>query len=252
MSKHELIEAYITGRIARRDFVRRLTALGVSGAAAAAYAHTLTPAAAAGGLARDAKGYIVRLQDDDPYGEIPVEEILEILRVVLAVLERLFSLIDQLFAQVNGAPSGARQFAYRSVALQSGELSETDLTELDTLREQFGLHRDALQTAIRDFGGDSSAAPTSEINADNSDDALSKLASLINTTVGVFSGVIPAIPGSGNQIVSLRQTLTGIALVQARQASFLNRLIGEPAFPDTFEPAVTDAAYMGAIEDASS
>jgi hypothetical protein len=37
----------------------------------------------------------------------------------------------------------------------------------------------------------------------------------------------------------LRRTLTSIALVEARQAAFVNRLLGEPAFPETFEQEAT-------------
>ncbi len=48
MSKEELVEAYMDGRISRRTFVRRLIAAGVSAAAAAAYAAAL-PAQARGG-----------------------------------------------------------------------------------------------------------------------------------------------------------------------------------------------------------
>lgn len=253
MSKHELIQAYVTGRIARRDFVRRLTALGVSGAAAAAYAHSLTPAAAASGLTRDAKGLIVRLQASDPYGELPIDEIIDILRSFLEVFEQIFSLLDQLFSQFGIAPSEARQFGYRAVALQTGELSESDLAELDTLRTQIGLQRDALRTAISDFGGNSSAASstTGDITGDTSEAALTKLALLINAMVGVFAGVIPAIPGSGEQVVALRRTLTSVAFVQARHASFLNKLIGEPSFPDTFELALTRDDLARSIEAAA-
>lgn len=50
MSKHQVVEAYLQGRIDRREFVRRLTLAGVTAAAAAAYAQSLSgPAAAAPG-----------------------------------------------------------------------------------------------------------------------------------------------------------------------------------------------------------
>jgi hypothetical protein len=47
MSKHEVVEAYLQGRIDRREFVRRLTLTGVSAAAALAYAASLGDSAAA-------------------------------------------------------------------------------------------------------------------------------------------------------------------------------------------------------------
>ena len=49
MSRHELVNAYITGTINRRAFVRGLTALGVSAGVAASYAVALQPNAAAFG-----------------------------------------------------------------------------------------------------------------------------------------------------------------------------------------------------------
>jgi len=49
MSRHELVDAYISGTITRRAFVRGLTALGVSAGVAASYAVALRPVAAAPG-----------------------------------------------------------------------------------------------------------------------------------------------------------------------------------------------------------
>ncbi len=47
MSKRELLDAYMLGKIDRRAFIRGLVRLGVSAAIAASYATTLTPTAAA-------------------------------------------------------------------------------------------------------------------------------------------------------------------------------------------------------------
>jgi hypothetical protein len=47
VSKHELIDDYISQRISRRMFIQGLTALGVSSGIAASYAVALKPAAAA-------------------------------------------------------------------------------------------------------------------------------------------------------------------------------------------------------------
>jgi hypothetical protein len=46
MSKRELVDAYVSGAINRRTFVRGLTALGLSARLAASYAVALQPAAA--------------------------------------------------------------------------------------------------------------------------------------------------------------------------------------------------------------
>src|SRR6266508_1583744 len=65
MTKLELIDAYVRGRIDRRHFVRRLTAAGVSSGAAFAYAQSLGPRAAVAGAARNPAGFVVRTQEDD-------------------------------------------------------------------------------------------------------------------------------------------------------------------------------------------
>jgi hypothetical protein len=46
MSMQELVDAYVSGAINRRTFVRGLTALGLSARLAASYAVALQPAAA--------------------------------------------------------------------------------------------------------------------------------------------------------------------------------------------------------------
>jgi hypothetical protein len=48
MSRNELLEAYVAGKIGRRGFIQGLVALGVSMSAATAHAAALRPAAATG------------------------------------------------------------------------------------------------------------------------------------------------------------------------------------------------------------
>lgn len=57
MSRHELVDAYVSGTINRRAFVRGLTALGVSAGVAASYAVALQPAAAGGEFDYDYDDY---------------------------------------------------------------------------------------------------------------------------------------------------------------------------------------------------
>ena len=66
MSRHELVDAYISGTINRRAFVRGLTALGVPAGVAASYAVALRPAAAAQG-----DGYGSDYDDYDYYETAP-------------------------------------------------------------------------------------------------------------------------------------------------------------------------------------
>lgn len=67
MSKHEVVTAYLEGRIDRREFVRRLTMAGVSAAAAVAYAQTLSQPAAARGASRTAQGFLTAIQQTPDY-----------------------------------------------------------------------------------------------------------------------------------------------------------------------------------------
>lgn len=68
MTKHEVVAAYLAGRIDRREFIRKLTLAGVSAGAAVAYAETLSRSAAAQGAGRGVRGYVTAFQD----GEYPV------------------------------------------------------------------------------------------------------------------------------------------------------------------------------------
>ena len=63
MSKHEVVEAYLHGRIDRREFVRRLSLAGVSTAAALAYAQSLASPASAAPTVRGKHGLMVSFQD---------------------------------------------------------------------------------------------------------------------------------------------------------------------------------------------
>lgn len=69
MARHELVEAYLHGKISRRAFVERLTALGVSSAAAVAYAQTLSVPAAAREARRGAHGLVASFQQDYPVSD---------------------------------------------------------------------------------------------------------------------------------------------------------------------------------------
>jgi hypothetical protein len=66
MSMQELVDAYLHGRISRRDFVKRLTIAGVSVGAASAYAISLSSPAAARGIDHSSPGY-ARLNQESDY-----------------------------------------------------------------------------------------------------------------------------------------------------------------------------------------
>lgn len=68
MSRHELVNAYISGTINRRAFVRGLMALGVSAGVAASYAVALRPTAAAPGDADYYDDYYDGVSTTSPSG----------------------------------------------------------------------------------------------------------------------------------------------------------------------------------------
>ncbi len=63
MSKNEIVDAFLHGRIDRREFVRRLTLAGVSAGAAVAYAQALSSPASAAPMTRGAHGFVASHQD---------------------------------------------------------------------------------------------------------------------------------------------------------------------------------------------
>jgi len=65
MSKQEIVNAYLNGRISRREFIARLTGAGVSVAAASAYAISLSSPAAARGIGHSPGGYLQLNQEDN-------------------------------------------------------------------------------------------------------------------------------------------------------------------------------------------
>jgi hypothetical protein len=68
MSKGELVNKYLEGRMAHRQFVEGLVVLGVSSSAAGAYANALLSRPAEDEFTRNADGYFVR-QAFDPNGK---------------------------------------------------------------------------------------------------------------------------------------------------------------------------------------
>jgi len=71
VSKNEIVTAYLNGRIDRRQFVKRLTAVGVSSAAAMAYAQSLASPATASGTTRDSNGFVAARMQTYTYTPVP-------------------------------------------------------------------------------------------------------------------------------------------------------------------------------------
>jgi hypothetical protein len=203
--------------------MRSLTALGVSATAAAAYAKTLAPGAAAAGLGRDRAGLRVRGLQDYPTGEFgDLTEVVQLLLQILAVLQGVLS----------GGLANAKMAPLR---LQTGEELDPDaVDQLDTLSSHLSAHSDALRTLLSDLGGDPSATTIPELSYDTIDDALFDLKSGLEANAGIYAGVIPQ-----TTVTSALSAFAAIGLVEGRHAAFVSSLIGEPAFPETFQSAAT-------------
>jgi hypothetical protein len=224
MSKPELIAAYVSGRIGRRVFVRSLTALGVSATAAAAYAQTLAPGVSAAGLGGDRSGLRVRAQDDEyPGGDFGG---------LAAIIRLLLRIIQLLEAILGGGLANAKSVPLR---LQGGdELDPDDVDQLATMQTQLMSHRDALRTLLNDIGGEEEETTVPDLTYDVAEDALLDLQIALEANLGVYGAVIPQVT-----LPKAVTTLTSIGLVGGRHAAFVNRILGDPAFPQTFQKAAT-------------
>ena len=219
MTKRELIQEYVSGRIDRRDFMVRLTGLGVSGAAALAYAQSLTPSVSAASVRRDPNGFIIRSASGE-YGPGGIfKAILELLKFAFKFLQSVIDLLLELLANLLAASPtrGARLFAPIAVGdtlPNGGTVTQDDVDQLKTMLNQLKEHQAAVKAAFADFGG---TAPSTSSSASATGD-LTTLADKLNTLVSIQAAVIPTISGDGPKTTALRITLTTAALV-ARPSS---------------------------------
>jgi hypothetical protein len=210
MTKRDLIEAYIQGSVDRRGFVRRLSALGISAGAAVAYAQSLAPAASAA-PGRNAAGFVVRAQTTDAeYGTACVLQndgtgVSALLGAVQGLLATLAALDD----------------------FSAGDFDNGVFDALGTIRDQQQEHLDALTAILGDLGQSTPAAPSAGTFA-SADAFLSALASALDGLVALYAGVTPALIDSGE----VRQTVTTLSLVAARQAAYVDDVAGNPPLPN--------------------
>ncbi|MGH2530819.1 MAG: hypothetical protein ACRDJW_00805 [Thermomicrobiales bacterium] len=222
MTKRDLIDAYVAGRLERRRFVRGLTALGVSAGAAFAYARQLDPTAAAG-LGTNAAGFVVRAQVDD--GEYATAcQLASDLDGVLAALAAL-ALVEAVLAR------GLADFALALDELPPLEdlgLNTADV--LRTTRAQVGEQIAALETLVADLGGTATTGTVTVQNFASVDSFLTALAGVLTAAAARFAGIAPAI-----QNPEIRQTLTSVAIVVGRHVGFANVLTGDTPAATAFE-----------------
>ena len=228
MTKSEIVDAYIRGELDRRAFVTRLTAVGVSAGAAIAYAVSLAPAAGAASPRHSASGYIARAQQnpDGEYGTaITLTSDDEGIQDLLTASRDVDALLDALDT-------------FTADDFRNAGLTADDLALLQKIRDQHTEQVDAIQALASGSGTTStnSGGGNAEVDTSSLTDYLKALADALNTLVGVFAAVIPAI-----QSGEIRQTLTQIGLVVARHAAIISYLAGEDPSPDSLENVIDPA-----------
>jgi hypothetical protein len=217
MTKRDLIEAYIRGDVDRRQFVSRLTMLGVSGGAAVAYATSLGQGAMAG-PAKPQAGYVMRAQatDDGDYGIIV--DLIEALQAVAAAIQDL----------ILAVLSALSQFA-------SGDFGPGQFETLQTVQNQQQEHLDAVNALLTANGGAAAGATRLGFQTQqfaSPDEFLTALSEGFEKLTANYAGVVPAVDN-----LEARTTLMSVASVANRHASVVNNFAGVPEFPNTFQPA---------------
>jgi hypothetical protein len=218
VTKRDLIDAYVRGDVDRRGFIRKLSAMGVSAAAATAYAGSFGQDAAA--APRTSAGYVSRLQDADAdYGiAVAIRNIIEALQKFLARRAALIQRLEQVISQGNGP---------RPEVLQK-------------VRDQIAEQRDALVARLQQKLGQTGQASTVinslTANRVQGDATLADIANDLNVQTGLLAAIIPAIEDGQD-----RQLMTNIGLVTARHAALINDLAGLDPIPSAFEVPIDPA-----------
>jgi hypothetical protein len=112
--------------------------------------------------------------------------------------------------------------------------------ELRQAGDQEAAHVDALTATVEDLGGSPVAEASYDWGYGTPSEFLRTAAALENTGVSAYAGAAPRIAN-----VDVLATAAGIHSVEARHASFLNRLHGEPEYP----VAVDEARTMSEVRE---
>jgi hypothetical protein len=240
MTKHELIDAYVRGRIDRRNFVRRLTALGVSASAAGAYALSLSPSASAAGT-RTAAGYRVRAQDEYGGAADIILALFNILKVA-----GLLTAFEHILAHLR-RKGRTSTVANLKAAPHRFQVSDADSDELATLFSQAAAHADAIKSLLTDLGSSAPSPSVPTLTYDSIDELVTDLQPVLEVTAGYYAWLIPTTADK-----KTLATLASIGLVASRHAAFVNRLVGQPSFPETFNHTNTSDEVTKTVDGLSS
>lgn len=228
MTKRELIEAFVRGEVDRRQFINRLTMLGVSGGAAVAYATTLGESAYASS-AKPVSGFVMRAQatDDEDYGTAFFLELIEALQaVIVAITDLILVVLDGLAAFI------------------AGDFAAGVFESLQTIEQQQQEHLDAATAMLTAAGGAAGGVGATRLGFQaqqfaTSDELLATLADGFDQLTAMYAAVVPTITDTDGEV---RQTLTEIASVASRHAAAVNIYAGRDPFPETFQTPALPAS----------
>ena len=229
MTRHELIDAYVSGRIGRRDFMTRLTALGVSAGAAAAYAQAFVMGTSAAG-SRPSGHSVSMAQYGGPILGFP-ETVGEAIEAAISFLSSLSAALQAILDAYS-----AEDFDFAAVA------GATIIANLQEFSNQLDEQLSVLEsTGSAASGAAKSARPLAVVNlaqAESAEEALTQLAQRYSIIQGYFAGAVPALDDA-----DARLTLMGVALVNAAQGAFVRTALDQAPSPSAFiEPITLDEA----------
>lgn len=216
MGKHELIEAFIRGDIDRRQFVSRLTMLGVSGGAAVAYAASLGQNAAAAPAA-PGTGFVMRAQgaDDEDYGTAILIEVIEALQETASAIQ------NQILSVMNSLED-----------VLDGEVEDQVLAILQSVREHQQQHFDAVVAQLEAVAGSQDGVEPAggEETFDSPEAYLTTLGDRFDDLTQMYAAIVPATLDGES-----RQLLMNVASVASRHAALVNFFASEDPVPGAFE-----------------
>jgi len=217
MTKLELIDAYAAGRIDRRDFVARLTGLGISAAAALAYAQSFAPSASAA-TSRGRSGYVVRTQDSDSEYGTPIG-ICEALDVVIDVSQRMIDRLASMTSLNNGLRNVMNRMQQRLELLQEMETTNCESASTGSLAR-------GVVTRLAQ-------------NSNSEKQQREDLVTYAETVACMYTYVVPTVDD-----IEQRTSLTSIAMAISHEVANIRRIVGEDMSEELMiQPISPDDGY---------
>jgi hypothetical protein len=221
MTKNDVVDAFIRGDLDRRGFIKRLTAVGVSSAAAMAYAGSLVQNTAA--APSNGSGFITRMQDADAtYG--PAVPIGNVRAAVQALLRDVLNFIRSLQSLLED---------FDAAAFPAADLNETDRAVIQSILDQAIEQAEAIRALLNlpeQAGGQ--GAP-GQAATGTLPERLIVLAELADEIAGEYAALVPAL-----EELEQRELFSQIAIVAGRHAAILNYLAGNDPVPGAFEEPI--------------